>query len=134
MIDVDDINYPVELLREWKEFAEAAATIELRGFSVARKRSFDELEEKIPELIQEMRTDHRKEPFVREFVLLERGWAYNGAPNNPIFYYYFEDHDGLISKLKVMENYGAVKETTYNNVERFEFTEEFADYLDGNNP
>jgi hypothetical protein len=31
--------------------------------------------------------------------------------------------------LTVMKNYNAIIETTYNNTNRYEFTEEFAEYL-----
>jgi hypothetical protein len=31
--------------------------------------------------------------------------------------------------LKVMQNYGAITETTHNNIDRYEFTEDFVEYL-----
>ena len=83
----------------------------------------------MPKLIAEMRDDISGSPFVREFILMSKGWSYNGDPENPIFTYYFEDHDQLKPMLKVMVNYGAVIETTYNNTDRFEITEDFAEYL-----
>ncbi len=76
-----------------------------------------------------MRNDIGSEPFIREFVILSKNWSYNSDPKNPIFSYYFEDHDKLKSMLKLMENYGAIIETTHNNTDRFEFTEDFAEYL-----
>ncbi len=60
---------------------------------------------------------------------MSKKWSYNGDPENLIFSYFFEDHDNLKPMLKVMRNHGAIIETTYNNVDRFEFTEEFAEYL-----
>lgn len=42
----------------------------------------------------------------------------------------FEDHEQLLEKLKVCENYGAVVNITHNNVDRFEFSEDFAEYLE----
>lgn len=87
------------------------------------------LEEKMPELFNEMRNDLMAHPFVREFVLLERGWIYNSDPNKVIFCYFFDDHDNLRGKLQVLENYGLVREITFNNVVRFIIEESLADYL-----
>ena len=83
----------------------------------------------MPDLVAEMRSDIGNEPFIREFIVLSKKWSYNGDPKNPIFYYFFEDHDNLKPMLKVMQNYGAIIETTHNNTDRFEFTEDFAEYL-----
>jgi len=83
----------------------------------------------MPSLVAEMRSDIRKAPFIREFVILSKGLSYNRDPQNPIFSYYFEEHEDLKPMLKVMQNYGAIIETTHNNTDRFEFTEDFAEYL-----
>jgi hypothetical protein len=90
---------------------------------------FDELENKLPELLAEMRTDLKASPLVREFVLLGKGWVFNSDPNNPVFHYYFDDHPNLKSKLSILQHYGLIKDTTFNNVDRFRFTEEFVNYL-----
>lgn len=129
LIDVDVITHSVDQLREWKTFAEMRAYLGLRGFAIAASRNFQKLEEKMPKLIAEMRDDICNEPFIREFVILSKNWSYNGDPKNPIFSYYFEHHDNLKPMMKVMQNYGAVIETTYNNTDRFEFTEDFVEYL-----
>ena len=105
------------------------AYLGIRGFSIVVSRSFQRLEGKMPRLIAEMRCDICKEPFIREFVVISKDWMYNNDPNNPIFSYFFEDHDNLKPMLKVMQNYDAIIETTYNNTDRFEFTEDFVEYL-----
>lgn len=76
-----------------------------------------------------MRDDIAKAPFTREFIAFSKNWSYNGNPQNPIFFYFFEDHDNLKPMLKVMQNYDAIIETTHNKTDRFEFTEDFAEYL-----
>lgn len=129
LVDVDVISHSVDQLREWKTLAEMRAYLGIRGFAIVVSRSFQKLEDKMPSLIAEMRDDIGSNPFIREFVILSRAWSYNGNPENPIFSYFFEDHDNLKPMLKVMQNYGAVIETTYNNTDRFEFTEDFAEYL-----
>ncbi len=83
----------------------------------------------MPSLVAEMREDIGRSPFIREFIVGSKNWTYNGDPDNPIFSYYFEDHINLKPMLKVMENYNAIIETTHNNSDRFEFTEDFAEYL-----
>jgi len=129
LVDVDITSHSIELLREWKTLAEMRAYLGIRGFSIVVSRSFQKLEDKMPRLVAEMRDDLKKDPFIREFIVMSKKWSYNGDPENPIFSYFFEDHESLKPMLKVMQNYGAIIETTHNNVDRFEFTEEFAEYL-----
>jgi hypothetical protein len=90
---------------------------------------FADLENKLPDLFAEMRKDLKQNPFVREFVLLGKDWVYNYDPNKPVLHYVFEDHLNLRDKLRMLEHYKLVREITYNNVDRFIFSEEFVDYL-----
>lgn len=82
----------------------------------------------MPELFEEMRQDLADAPFTREFIAMSNTWSYNG-PAHPYFNYFFEDHEHLLGKLKVCVNYGAIVETTSNEVSRYEFTEDFVEYL-----
>jgi hypothetical protein len=129
LVDVDVASFSEDQLREWKTLAEMRAYLGIRGFGIVVSKSFLRLEDKMPCLVMEMRDDIEKSPFIREFVLLSKSWSYNGDPRNPIFEYYFEEHEDLKSMMKVMKNYGAVVETTHNKVDRFEFTEDFVEYL-----
>lgn len=129
LVDVDVAGHPVNQLKEWKTFAEMRAYLGIRGFAVVVSRSFRKLEDKMPGLVAEMRADIASAPFTREFIIGSKKWSYNGDPYNPIFSYYYEDHDDLKPMLKVMQNYNAIVETTYNNADRFEFTEDFVEYL-----
>jgi hypothetical protein len=43
--------------------------------------------------------------------------------------YYLDEHEDLIGKLQVLAGLGFIRETTYNNVRRFLFEEDFVDYL-----
>lgn len=129
LIDVDITSHSIDQLREWKTLSEMRAYLGIRGFSIVMSRSFHKLEHKMPGLVAEMRDDIASSPFIREFIICPKHAIYNGDPENPIFSYYFEDHENLKSMLKVMKNYGAIIETTYNDVDRFEITEDFAEYL-----
>ncbi|MGH1330801.1 MAG: hypothetical protein ACRBBK_07965 [Paracoccaceae bacterium] len=129
LVDVDVTSHSKDQLREWKTLAEMRAYLGIRGFAIVVSRSFQKLEEKMPRLVAEMRDDIASEPFIREFIIGSKKWSYNFDPENPIFSYYFEEHDNLKPMLKVMQNYDAIIETTHNNTARFEFTEDFAEYL-----
>lgn len=129
LVDVDITSHSIDQLREWKTLAEMRAYLGIRGFAIVVSRSFRKLEGKMPSLFAEMRDDISGSPFTREFIIGSKKWSYNCDPENPIFSYHFEDHDNLKSMLKVMQNYDAVIETTFTNVDRFEFTEDFAEYL-----
>jgi hypothetical protein len=130
LVDADDSAYDVADLIEWKTFAEAAAAVELRGYVVRRGRDFAGLEERMPELIQEMRADIRSKPFTRTIVALSRGVTYN-AGKTPLFLYYHQDHDALLAKLQICEHYGAIYDARINEVPRWNLGEDFAEYLLG---
>ena len=130
LVDVDVPSHPVETLRDWKKLSEIQAYLALRNLEVVRSRNFDKLEIKMPALIAEMRKDLRENIFTREFIIRSKKWTYNGS-EKMIFSYFFEDHDHLHGKLTMCENYGAVVNITHNNTDRYEFTEDFAEFLEG---
>jgi hypothetical protein len=128
IIDDDEFGHPRGKLLEWKEIAEHIAALELRGFAVSRARPFAKLEELLPELISEMRADIKKHSLYREFILLKKGLIYN-ASKQDFFVYYYNDHQSLDSKAQILVNYGAVVDITFNRVKRYNFTEDFVEYL-----
>ena len=99
------------------------------GETTKQPSGLEKVEQQMPELFAEMREDLRRSPFIREFVTMKKSWHYTSDPNNPIFFYYFDDHDDLLGKLTVMENHGLVTEITYNNAKRFTMSEELVTYL-----
>lgn len=135
LVDADDSAYEVDDLIDWKTFAEAAAAVELRGYVVRRGRDFASLEAKMPELIEEMRTDLRSKPFTREIIALSKSVTFNFGPI-PVFSYYHQDHEELLAKLQICEHYGAIYEhyraiydVRRNDVSRWNLSEDFAEYL-----
>ncbi|WP_148640104.1 hypothetical protein [Aureimonas sp. AU20] len=130
LVDADDSAFDVADLIEWKTFAEAAAAVELRGYVVRKGRDFASLEAKMPELIGERRTDIHSEPLTREIIALYKYMIYNPGLI-PFFCYYYEDHDELLAKLQIFENYGAIYDVRRNDVPRWNFSEDFAEYLLG---
>lgn len=128
LVDMDECSHPKDLLLEWRQVAEMRAFLAMRGLEIAPKRSFDLLENKLPDLLSEMRADLRGSPFTREFIALSKRWSYSGQ-ERPFFMYYYEEHSDLLAKLQVCERYFAIRETTHNNVFRYEFEEDFVEYL-----
>ena len=128
LIDSDEAGYPVDKLQEWKAIRELSAALELRGLEVSKSRNYDTLEQKLPELVNEMRIDLLEQPLVREFFCMGKQMV-SGGNDVPMFIYYFEDHEMLLSKLQIMENYGAIFDSSINDVVRYRFNEDFIDYL-----
>ena len=130
LIDDDELTYTSAVLRDWKETAEHMAALEARGFAVRRAAPFPSLEKKGPQLIAKMREDLTKQPLVREFILLSKKVTYNPGPT-PFFVYHYEDHEYLLSLMTIMEHARAIYDVAFNDVPRYNFTEEFVSYLIG---
>ena len=77
-----------------------------------------------------MREDLTKRPLVRQFILLSKKLTYNPG-STPFFVYYHEDHEYLPSLMTIMEHAAAIYDIAFNNVPRYNFTEEFVSYLIG---
>jgi hypothetical protein len=133
LIDSDVSSHSVALLREWRKLSEIEAYLSLRGLTVKPSRSYYVLEEKMPKLISEMREDLTDYPFTREFITISNKVIYNGS-GKMIFSYFFEDHEHLQGKISMCENYGAIVNISFNDVDRYEFTEDFVEYLESSNP
>ncbi|MER8913737.1 hypothetical protein NKI32_07845 [Mesorhizobium sp. M0761] len=132
LIDDDELTYTPAVLHAWKSTAEAMAKVEAAGFVIHRGRSFGDLEKKAPKLVAEMRHDLRKNPLVREIVILSRKRMYHNVGNDKVvFMYFLQDHDDLGGAIDVMENYGAIFDVTAGKIPRYKLHEDFAEYLAG---
>jgi len=131
LVDDDELTYTPAVLREWKDTSEHMAALEARGFAIRRAAPFRDLEKKAPKLIGEIRDDLGSQPLVRELIVLSRCVSYNPG-STPFFIYYYEDHEFLDSLMTIMEHAGAIYDITFNEVPRYNFTEEFVSYLIGN--
>jgi len=130
LVDNDPSRYSIEMLREWKCFAEERATSSLEGRSPDGPGAlavFRRLERLIPQLLAEMRSDLATYPFRRDCVLLKKAWSYNGEGTELV--YYFDDHTDLGSQFHVLENYGLVSDVTTGKVSRYRISEDLAEYL-----
>ncbi|WP_210213471.1 hypothetical protein [Mesorhizobium sp. M4A.F.Ca.ET.090.04.2.1] len=132
LIDDDELTYSPAVLQEWKSIAEAAAKVEAAGFVVGRRRSFSDLEKKVPKLIAEMRQDVKKHPLVREIVILSKKRMYNNVGKDKVvFMYFLQDHDDLGGAIDVLSNYGAIFDVTVGQIPRYKLNEDFVEYLAG---
>ncbi len=130
LVDNDEGQYTVDLLKQWKAQAEGTAARELEQrlqLFPDRSAVFQRMERLMPALLAEMRRDLAEFPLRREIVVMKRSWSY-WAKGNELFYYY-DDHPDLADKLQILENEGLVRDATYNNAMRYILSEELADYL-----
>lgn len=131
LIDDDELTYSVPRLLDWKATAEAMASLEAKGFEVRRARSFQELEKKAPKLLAEMRKDILSHPLWREFILLRNRRIMYNSGDTPHFTYFYEDHPELGALVTILKHHGAIYDVTFNGVPRYNFGEDFVEYLLG---
>jgi hypothetical protein len=93
----------------------------------AFNETFKRLEQQMPALLDEMRKDLAVHPLRREIVLLKRSWSYWAKGNELV--YYFDDHTDLLSLFQILANNDLAAEITYNNVTRYQMSEDLARYL-----
>ena len=94
---------------------------------LSEKDSFKKLEKLMPELLTEMRQDLSQYPLRRELVLLKKSWSY--WPGGNELTYYYDEHEDLENKMRILCNYNLTREITFNNVKRYNILEELAEYL-----
>ena len=81
----------------------------------------------MPELLTEMRQDLSQYPLRRELVLLKKSWSYSSGVSE--LAYYYDEHEDLDDKMRILCNYNLTREITFNNVKRYNILEELAEYL-----
>jgi hypothetical protein len=83
----------------------------------------------MPDLISEMKNDlsNPDNSLIREFFLTKRSLSLNTG--GPAFIYYFDDHQGLQSKVHILENHGYIKDITPGSAPMYRMTEDFVRLL-----
>lgn len=125
-----ELNELLQYLDKWGDNAKIDAIRNQKQvdfLSTEFSRKYVKLEAMLPDLLTEMRNDLAEHPLGREFVILKKTWSYWAKGNELV--YYFEDHPDLSDKLLILQNYGLVRDITYNNVDRYIISEDFAEYL-----
>ena len=130
LVDSDTTRYAVEVLRAWRQSAEARALADLeRRPDLGRDPRFEKAERLVPKLLVEMRADLKQNPLKRKCVLLKKSWSYWGDGTE--FAYYYDDHEQLEAQFQVLENNGLVFNVTTGSATKYQFAEDLVDYLSG---
>jgi hypothetical protein len=133
LVDSDEADYTVEEIRAWKLVTEREAKrlLESNEIRVGPSINFARLEVLMPDLLEEMKIDFQSNPSVREIILLQDGVMYNYVEGDCIFHYVFEKHLGLKGKFQILQNHGLVTDIAFNDIDRYQVSEELAAYLSG---
>ena len=89
------------------------------------QKEFQEAMQQMPEFIAEIKSDLSQDGnnLIREFFISKRSFALNTSEK--CFVYYEDDHPGLKSKAKILDNLGFVFDITPGNAPKYRMTEEF---------
>lgn len=89
------------------------------------RTEFTQVEKQMPELIAEFRQDLTANPLVRDFFVLPNRRVALGGSSTPSFVYYEEEHHGLMSKIRILENRGYIRDISVTNTPKYSMMEEF---------
>ena len=95
-------------------------------------KKYLDIKSKMPDLINEMKADlgNPSNNLCREFLILHsKSVLFNVS--RPAFAYYENEHDYLISKVRILESTGFVNDITDGDIPRYQFDEKFVDLLSG---
>jgi hypothetical protein len=95
-----------------------------------RKKKWEDVKKKMPELIAEMKTDWSKSEnaLFRKFFILHEGQ--DTAIMEPALIYYHEIRENLDHKITILENHGFVQLVEVRGVIKgYQATEEFVEFL-----
>lgn len=90
------------------------------------RKLFTNCQEKMPELFAEMRNDLRANPLTRELVLMGENDGYIGEP---VFSYFYEKHENLADKVRLLVSNGFVNAVPKRTYPRFQMKECFVTML-----
>lgn len=95
-----------------------------------REKEFKIVVTKMPDLIKEMKEDlgNPEMSECREFFISPSKTVTINS-KNPAFLYFEDEHDNLKSKIRILENTGFVFDITPGNAPKYQFVEEFVEYL-----
>jgi arsenate reductase-like glutaredoxin family protein len=103
----------------------------LRNVVSASEKKFRKVQNMMPELITEFKTDLSTEDnkLIREFFVLPNKKVLLGGSEKPRLVYYEEEHKGLRNKIDILENEGFLIDVTPGNTPIYRMTEEFVELI-----
>ena len=96
----------------------------------AEMTRFRDAKNKMPDLIREMKSDltgSSMETCREFFISPSKRAVFN--PGRPTFLYHENEHDNLVSKVRILENLGFVLDITEGSTPKYQFDEKFVDFL-----
>lgn len=94
-----------------------------RSVKKEREKIFQDLEKKMPELINEIRKDFETDSDCRVFHLLpSKSVVFNTS--KPSFFYFEDEHNNLDSKINMLLDSDFIFDITETNTPKYQFTEE----------
>jgi len=87
------------------------------------------IERLMPDLLAEMRKDLSEKPLCREFIVISKRLTFVYPNDRVILTYFTEDLPDLLEKVRILENYGLVRDIKHNDVPRYAISEKLAEYL-----
>jgi hypothetical protein len=103
----------------------------LHNFVSASEKKFKKVQNMMPELITQFKTDLSTEDnkLIREFFVLPNNRVCLGGSEKPRLIYYEEEHKGLRNKIDILENQGFLIDVTPGNAPIYRMTEEFVELI-----
>ena len=103
----------------------------LHNFVSASEKKFKKVQNMMPELITQFKTDLSTEDskFIREFFVLPNNRVCLGGSEKPRLIYYEDEHKGLRNKIDILENQGFLIDVTPGNAPIYRMTEEFVELI-----
>ena len=129
LIDSNASFYTTELLKKWKIAAEEDARQNLLNSSqIDLEKIYNKIENLMKELLDEMTDDLINNPLYRKFVVIPtKDLIYLSSGDE--FIYYGDEICQLQEKVNILENYNLVIDITEKNVNRYQFNENFVEWL-----
>ena len=132
---ISDLNYvtTIEQVHDYfsNKFSKEVENLQsIHDSESTSSEAFSKVQQKMFELLAEMKQDLTQDEsgLVREFFILPK----KSIPVNsfkPRFTYYEEEHDHLMNKIDLLEQYGFVADVTIQNTPIYRMTEEFVELL-----
>lgn len=91
------------------------------------RKTFISVADKMPELIKEIQEDLSKPDcmLIREIFILPNDRVGFNSGGERYLFYFEEQHENLMHKMKLLENYGFIYDVTHTNTPKYRMTEEF---------
>ncbi|MBL7205670.1 MAG: hypothetical protein ISS63_15295 [Desulfobacteraceae bacterium] len=94
-----------------------------------KRKVFINLVQQMPDLIKEMQEDlsNPESMVIREFYILPNDQVLFNSGGEMCLFYYEDQYENLIHKIKLLENHGFIYDVTHTNTPKYRMHEEFVE-------